>query len=374
MWLYEAAGFLVAAGMSLGFALLWLRNGMRRRRHVLDELLALRKVLEQDPLAGLSASGALILRLGLRGMRWQGQWYGAPVQGAVGDGAQSLAGALSHDFAQADVQLNLRVSLRGLRGEARLFAEQSAQMLFAIFEGALAARELALVSSMAQRARVAVFVQHDMRNLAQWVALVADDMDQAQTPAEIVRSVQRLREGASLARDRAQRISAALLRPDSGAGQAERWQPLDVLDDLAQAAAMHQVVLQIEPGPAGGLTLDWSASAWAAVLDNLLGNASRLSRERVGSARCKVRIAHTGQMLEISFETPDLPLEVPLPRLFEPWVGASPGGSGLGLYQARRVVLAAGGDLRAQPCGTGLGVTLSIPCKKSLLTTCDNPA
>jgi signal transduction histidine kinase len=361
MWLYEAAALLVAAGMSLGFALLWLRNGMRRRRHVLDELLALRKVLEQDLLEGLSASGALILRLGLRGMRWQGQWYGAPVQGAVGDGAQSLAGALSHDFAQADVQLNLRVSLRGLRGEARLFAEQSAQMLFAIFEGALAARELALVSSMAQRARVAVFVQHDMRNLAQWVALVADDMDQAQTPAEIVRSVQRLREGASLARDRAQRISAALLRPDSGAGQAERWQPLDVLDDLAQAAAMHQVVLQIEPGPAGGLTLDWSASAWAAVLDNLLGNASRLSRERVGSARCKVRIAHTGQMLEISFDTPDLPLEVPLPRLFEPWVGASPGGSGLGLYQARRVVLAAGGDLRAQPCGTGLSVTLSIP-------------
>ena len=361
MWLYEAAALLVAAGMSLGFALLWLRNGMRRRRHVLDELLALRKVLEQDPLEGLSASGALILRLGLRGMRWQGQWYGAPVQGAVGDGASSQAGALSHDFAQADIQLNLRVSLRGLRGEARLFAEQSAQMLFAIFEGALAARELALVSSMAQRARVAVFVQHDMRNLAQWVALVADDMDQAQTPAEIVRSVQRLREGASLARDRAQRISAALLRPDSGAGQAERWQPLDVLDDLAQAAAMHQVVLQIEPGPAGGLTLDWSASAWAAVLDNLLGNASRLSRERVGSARCKVRIAHTGQMLEISFETPDLPLEVPLPRLFEPWVGASPGGSGLGLYQARRVVLAAGGDLRAQPCGTGLSVTLSIP-------------
>ena len=73
MWLYEAAALLVAAGMSLGFALLWLRNGMRRRRHVLDELLALRKVLEQDLLEGLSASGALILRLGLRGIqavRW----------------------------------------------------------------------------------------------------------------------------------------------------------------------------------------------------------------------------------------------------------------------------------------------------------------
>jgi signal transduction histidine kinase len=372
MWLYEAAGILVAAGLSLGFALLWLRNGMRRRRHVLDELLALRKVLEQDPLAGLAQSGALVLRLGLRGMRWQGHWYGAPVQGAVGDGAPGAAGALTHDFAQPDVQLNLRVSLRGLRGEARLFAEQSAQMLFAIFEGALAARELALVSAMAQRARVAVFVQHDMRNLAQWVALVADDMDQAQTPAEIVRSVQRLREGASLARDRAQRISAALLRPDAGTGQAERWQPLDVLEDLTQAAAMHQVTLQIEPGPDNGLKLDWSAPAWAAVLDNVLGNASRLSRERVGSPRCKVRIARVGQTVEITFETPDLPLEVPLPRLFEPWVGASPGGSGLGLYQARRVVLAAGGDLRAQICGDGLGVTLSVPCKNSLLTNCDN--
>ena len=303
-----------------------------------------------------------------------------------------------HDFRQADLHLQLRVGLHGLRGEARLFAEQAAQLLFAILHGALAARELALVSAMAQRARMAVFVQHDLRNLAQWVELMADQFATAPDEAALLQAARRMRPAAVQAQQRARRVADALLRTDvSGDGErrgivaprddggidgrdaageaaasddgaaAERpWLPLAPL--LRDAAARHQVRLEL----VGDFGTDdeprsvcWDSVGWTAVVENLLGNVSRLSREALQDARCTVRLRDVDGGLELAFETPQLPLRIPLTRLFEPWVGASPGGTGLGLYQARRAALAAGGDLRAEPCGSGIAVILFLPCKET---------
>lgn len=362
-WAYALALVMVGAGLSLAFALLWLSLAARRRRNVLTELLGLRERLEREPLEGLAESGPLVMRLGLPGMRWHGRWYGAEVSGSVGRAV--LPPVLGHAITQPDVHLQLEVSLHGLRGEARLFAEQSAQLLFAILEGALAARELALVSAMAQRARVAVFVQHDMRNLSQWVALVTEDLERSQSPQELLASARRLQQGAPMARDRAQRIAAALSRPGHGQTAGGDWQRIDILGDLDQAAAMHQVDIARAPGLPAAIQWHWSAQAWATLLDNMLGNVSRLARESMVPAHCAIRWAESADGAQLTFSTPQLPLRVPLQHLFEPWSGASPGGSGLGLYQARRAVMAAGGDLQAAPCETGLSVTLSLPRKNS---------
>lgn len=362
-WAYAAALVLVGAGLSLAFALLWLGRAARRRRHVLDELLGLRRRLEREPLEGLAESGALVERLGLPGLRWHGSWYGAEVAGGVGQPVATPV--MAYAISQPDVRLQLEVSLRGLRGEARLFAEQAAQLLFAILDGALAARELALVSAMAQRARLAVFVQHDMRNLSQWVALVTEDLERSQTPDELLASARRLQQGAAMARDRAQRIGAALARPGQGEAANARWQRLDLLHDLEQAAAMHQVTLRKDAAMPASLHWDWSPLAWATLLDNVLGNISRLAREQVAPAWCAVRWRLVEGGAELAFDTPQLPLDVSLQHLFEPWSGASPGGSGLGLYQARRAVVAARGNLQAAPCETGLSVTLFLPRKNS---------
>ena len=362
-WAYAIALVMVGAGLTLAFALMWLGRASRQRRHVLEELLDLRKRLALEPLEALAASGTLVARLGLPGMRWQGSWYGAKVLNSVGGAVKPPM--LTYAIEQPDVSLSLEVSMRGLRGEARLFAEQSAQLLFAILEGALAARELALVSAMAQRARVAVFVQHDMRNLSQWAALVTEDLERAHTPEQLLASARRLQQGAPMARDRAQRIAAALARPHNAQPVQGDWQPLDLWRDLVQAAAMHQVELTATPELRAMPHWDWSPKAWATVLDNLLGNVSRLARESMLPARCALQWQVGEDGARLTFSTPELPLNVRLQHLFEPWSGASPGGSGLGLYQARRAAIAAGGDLQAEPCETGLSVILCLPRKKS---------
>jgi len=370
------AAFLVGGGLGLAFALVWLRRGARRRRRVLSGALALRARFERDPLATLSGCSDWIADADLPGMEWEGEWYGARVSGSIGapPSAQRPFDRLSQAFSQTDVQLRVTMSLRGVRGEARLFAEQAAQWLFVVLEGALAARELALTASMAQRARLAVFVQHDMRNLAQWVELLAEDLGQAETSDVLLEQAQRLRQGAAAARDRAQRIMAAMSR-NSAQAAAEtpawsdlHWRVLDLRAELEQGAALHQVALNFTGEWSSRPEAPWDPQAWAVVLDNILGNISRLSREILLPAQCAVRWlprGERGETGELSFDTPQLPIRVPLDRLFEPWVGTSPTGSGLGLYQARRAALAAHGDLWATAFGSGLSVTLCINCKNS---------
>ena len=82
--LYAAAAFLVGGGASLALALLWLRVGVRRRRRVLDDLLALRGRFEADPLLALEQAAHWIRTAGLRGLAWRGEWYGVQVAGSAG--------------------------------------------------------------------------------------------------------------------------------------------------------------------------------------------------------------------------------------------------------------------------------------------------
>lgn len=372
--LYGAATALMVAGLSIGLALLWLRRLSRQHRQRMDQLLALRGQLHEDPLGTLARHQDTLARLGLRSIDWQGSWYGAPVSGNLGEkilATPTTQGqVLSQHFEYDDIALELRIGLRGLRGERRLFAMQAAEVLLAMLQGALAARQLALVAAVSQRARVGVFLQHDMRNLAQWVQLVADDFAAAQNDEALLASAQRLRGNAALAASRAQGIMQALLNPalpkasDSTGSQAQ-WTALDLGAHILQAGEMHQVAIDLE----GAATLPWDARALATVLDNVLGNVSGLSRERLLSARCRVVIAQEGpadsRLVCVRFETPQLPLEIPLEKLFEPWATSGNVNQGLGLYQARKQAQSAGATLEAEFMGNGISVTLCLPCKKS---------
>jgi signal transduction histidine kinase len=318
-------------------------------------------------------------------MDWRGNWYGSPVFTRMGPPIPAIVHGAATDargqrrfddrvlcqsFQFDDISLDFRIGLKGLRGERHLFAVQAAEVLFAMLQGALAARQLALVAAVSQRARVGVFLQHDMRNLAQWVQLVAEDFAAAQDDQTLMVRARRLRSNAALAANRAERMAKALLNPT--------WQPslsapltsqedpesafmLDLDEHIRQAGELHQVEIELE----GGAWLQWDEQALATVLDNVLGNVSTLSRERMLPAHCGVRVIEEGQDIVVHFETPQLPLEIPLDKLFEPWATSGTVNKGLGMYQARKQALQAGGNLYAEPMGQGIRITLRMPCKNS---------
>ena len=382
--LYDAAAVLVVAGISIGLVLLYLRRQSRLHRLRMGKLLALRHDLYDDPLATLTRHQATLANAGLRQLDCIGNWYGTPVAIRLGRKMPPHTGPAGHTgqqisqrFDYDDIALTLRIGLTGLRGERRLFALQAAQVLFAMLQGALAARQLALVAATSQRARVGVFLQHDMRNLAQWVQLVAEDFEAADTDDKLMARARRLRSNAPQAARRAQRMSQAMLNPtwqpsasaslqgaSSFGAQRDEQSEQDQLDlpaYIEEAAQIHQVNISLT----GSATVEWDSAALVTVLDNLLGNVSGLSRDGMQSAQCSVVIENLDDRVDIRFETPHLPLEIPLEKLFEPWASSRNTNKGLGLYQARKQALAAGGQLTAQRLEKGISVTLSIPCKKS---------
>ena len=357
---YLFAAWIVGAGVGLAFALVWLGRQARRRDR-LNEVMALREPLQRDPLGTLAKAADWLPTLGLPGLAWDGHWYGAPLQGGVGKPWQATAG-VEHTVRFDEVQLRLRVSLAGLRGESALLADRTAQLLFVVVDGALAARELALLGVTAQRARMAVFVQHDMRNLAQWVALTAESLQAADQDPALLRVARRLRDSAGLAQQRARRLSEAMLSdPGHAHPELEASSPWDWRAHLKHAALQHQVTLTMQ-GEGPPRLLRWSASAWDTLVDNLLGNVSRLARGRLEAARCDIRVTQeAGGTWSWTFDSPGLALDLPLERVFEPWVGGQPGRTGLGLYQARKAVQSAGGLLRAEAAGAGLRLVLRLP-------------
>ena len=383
--LYDAAVALVVAGASVGLTMFWLRFLSRQHRRRVDQLLALREALHDDLLGTLVLHQKTLANLGLRSLDWRGNWYGSPVFTRLGakipinlhEGAPLLSfegerisdRVLHQRFDYDDISLEFRIGLKGLRGERHLFAVQAAEVLFAMIQGALAARQLALVAASSQRARVGVFLQHDMRNLAQWVQLVAEDFGSAQSDAELLARAKRLKKNAAHATQRAERMSQALLNPAWQASASAPLEPhdtpgpesLDLAEHILQAAELHQVDVEL----VGTGRADWDSHALVAVLDNVLGNVSSLSRERMLPASCRVVIKQDAENTLVSMETSQLRLEIPLEKLFEPWSSSGPVNKGLGMYQARKQAQAAGGDLFAESLGTGLRVVLSIPCKKS---------
>jgi len=379
--LYDAAIALVVAGSSVGLTMLWLRLLSRQHRRRMDQLLALREALHEDLLGTLVLHQKTLANLGLRSLDWRGNWYGSPVFTRLGakiplnlhEGAPLLSfegerindRVLHQRFDYDDISLEFRIGLKGLRGERHLFAVQAAEVLFAMIQGALAARQLALVAASSQRARVGVFLQHDMRNLAQWVQLVAEDFGSAENDAELLARAKRLKKNSAHATQRAERMSQALLNPAWQASasapleahEAPGTESLDLAEHIRQAAELHQVTVEL----VGTAQVDWDSHALAAVLDNVLGNVSSLSRERLLPASCRIVIRQDAQNTLVSIETSQLRLEIPLEKLFEPWSSSGPINKGLGMYQARKQAQAAGGDLFAEPLGAGLRLVLSIP-------------
>ncbi len=379
--LYDAAVALVVAGLSVGLTMFWLRFLSRQHRRRMDQLLALREALHEDLLGTLVLHQKTLADLGLRSLDWRGSWYGSPVftrLGAkiplnlhAGGPVLSLQGerisdrVLHQRFDYDDISLEFRIGLKGLRGERHLFAVQAAEVLFAMIQGALAARQLALVAASSQRARVGVFLQHDMRNLAQWVQLVAEDFGSAESDAELLARAKRLKKNAAHATQRAERMSQALLNPTWQASasaplethDAPAFELLDLGEHIRQAAELHQVEVDL----LGAAQVDWDSHALAAVLDNVLGNVSSLSRERMVPARCRIVIKQDAQNTLVGMETRQLRLDIPLEKLFEPWSSSGSVNKGLGMYQARKQAQTAGGELFAEPLGEGIRVVLAIP-------------
>ncbi len=318
-----------------------------------------------------TAAWPILQEAGWRTLQWEGDWYGQRVQGVLGDPlnpALSTADPLQTFLVNGNAEAHLRITLRhgAPRGERRLFANHLAQVFVLLLETRLRERTAALSAALAERARLSLYLQHDMRNLAQWVSWVGTDFAQADTPEALTRVAQRLQSNAPLVLERAQRLMAALGKDPQASTPCE----VHLRNALEQAARLAGVEI----------TISGDATTWMApellerALDNLLGNLARDWREGLTLAPTAMITppppSQPDALVCVSLVCPLPPqgLDMPPEKLFEPFASGRPGGLGLGLYQARHCLRTAGGDMHASVADQSLQFTLLLPqyCRNSV--------
>lgn len=317
-----------------------------------------------------AAAWPVLQAAGWRTLHWEGDWYGQRVQGSLGDPldpANTAMEPLQTFDVNGSAEAHLHVGLRhgAPRGEKRLFANHLAQVFVLLLETRLRERTAALSAALAERARLSLYLQHDMRNLAQWVGWVGTDFVQADTPEVLMRVAQRLQGNAPLVLERAQRLMAAL----GNGRQASTPRTVPLRNALEQAARLAGIEISIQ-----GDNTAWIApELLERALDNLLSNLATDWREGLTLAPSAVidaplASAGPGAQARVALACPLPPrgLDLPPEKLFEPFASGRPGGLGLGLYQARHCLREAGGELHATVVDQQLRFTLLLPqeCEK----------
>lgn len=351
------AWVLVSLGGILLLAALAVWHRGKRIRRCIAELLAL--PADMHPLRWPEKAHPILARAGVAGIDWKGVWFGDAVNGHWGPpttdhwSCQTL-------HAGPDCQIELRWADVARTDETRALALAVVDVFAQTWLSRMRERTQAVAVALAQRAHVQLYWQHDMRNLAQWVGMLAEEFSSA-TPEQLPRLAQRLQRQAPLLQARAQKLLAATeVATPSQSDDLPHADARHVLENAAELAGLAIDVRAPEgEGALPSLPLDApQVEALERALDNIFSNIARDSTARhlATPLSCECRVQ--GGDLQAQLQTPSLCTPWPR-RAFEPL--KSPTGSGMGLYQARRSLRDAQGDLQASDSPQGVTFLIQLP-------------
>lgn len=104
------------------------------------------------------------------------------------------------------------------------------------------------------------------------------------------------------------------------------------------------------------------ASLLRVVVENLVRNAIEAASSSEGEKRVEIEVGRAGErgMLRVSDNGPGI-AEEEIPRVFLPFQSGRPGGFGLGLALARKIILLHEGDIRLERATRGMVATIELP-------------
>jgi hypothetical protein len=335
----------------------YLAQRVRTHRRSLAQLLQQAKT-SIDPLQLPAAAWPALSKGGIARLEYSGLWFGQSVTSSFGVMPNDNA---LHPFnfniiADSDVNLEFRLYAQMDRGEARLFAENLAGVFRLLLETAMHGKMEALSAALAEQAKLTLYLQHDLRNLAQWVEWLAADFANVNNDDDLLGVATRLYSSAPHAAKRARHILDATCKSPL---TKPREPQIIALGDAIRDAAEHAGI---------AVSLAQEANVFLRrdlldrTLDNLFSNVAPLLRLHtdIGIA---VTIIRQPDRVIARIQIPHLPelAQLPPEKLFEPFASGRPGGLGLGLYQAHLSLSEAGGQLVAEIENDHICFLLSLP-------------
>lgn len=204
------------------------------------------------------------------------------------------------------------------------------------------------------------FVAHDMKNVASQLAMIVQNARYHEGDAEFNRDVlATVRSAHERMRDLLTTLRKQREKPLGGF-----IVPIDLIrDELDAIQRLRGLTIHLEhDGRTAVVAME--AAAFRSVITHLCANAIEAS-----SGDVEVRVHH--EALRVQIEVADkgggMSAEFVRDNLFQPFGSTKGDGLGIGAFQARELIRAAGGDLLVSSClGSGTTMRILLPCVRPL--------
>lgn len=342
--------YLILVGGSILIATAWLLYRARTQTQLGQELVRLNEELRFDLPNFLRQCWPVLAAGGFSGLRWEMNWFGSIINGSEGKATNRDIGQV---FQVPEIGLTINLFQRKHGWEQRYFSSVLAEKLFLLVRMDMWIKLGTVRGTFDQTAKLTVFLQHDMKNLLQLISLAADQLEsiEAGTESKILASLQLT---VPATRDRAIHMLKALVG-DAGSGDPVA---ISLADQLKQSSAMYELPVTINGDAIASVREDSLHS----IIENLLGNYASLARSGNSPVELMINIAKDGNSALMTIEdTNGKPCLWP-ERLFEPFWSEHGRGRGIGLYQARQLAIASGGEISVRaPTDGPLKFIVSLP-------------
>jgi signal transduction histidine kinase len=327
--------YLILMGVTIGSVLAALWYKARRASMLNLSLIRLNEQHGFDAPAFLEAAWPLLAQSSLRGFGWQLDWFGVLKHGQSGVQQGRLT---QRALDVGEMKLTARFYRHEGRGEQRYFEETLIETFMLLLRTDMLIKAGATDATLSQMSKLNLFLQHDMKNIAQFIQLMSDQLASVPVGKEH-KVLDYLRVATPLIRHRADRIVRTLTL---GTAPAEPSRPVALRPLLAQLCELYGLGYLID----GEALVEVAGNALETVLDNILKNYQDLGlRDNLAPLQLQIAISSVDGMVEIVVKAPQAPRTPAPERLFEPFWSSAPAGLGIGLYQAKHLMALQGGAL-----------------------------
>lgn len=335
--------YLLLVGATIGAVLAVLWYQARNASRISLALIRLNEQHRFDTPALLRNAWPLLSQAGLAGIAWRLDWFGVVIEERAGT---AKGQCIEHRIDVAETSLSITLYQPVRRGERRYFGENLIATFLLLLRTDMLIKANATDTTFAQMSKLNLFLQHDMKNIAQFIQLMADQLASV-PPGKEQQVFDYLRTAAPMMRNRADRIVGTLT---AGRPSDTVLRTVDLDEEIRTLCTLYRLDCSI----AGSARLQVPENTLDTALDNILKNYSDLAeRERQGRPAISVAIIAGERGTDVTIEAINAPPVEHMERLFEPFWSSHPAGLGIGLYQAKQRLAACNASLQARRTGQG---------------------
>ena len=326
--------YLILVGTSILAATAWLLREYRKQVLHNRELIQLNESVTYDLPDFLRQCWLPLQHGGFSGFVWELDWFGTRLSGQQGDCKGSQ---INQQLDVKEIALSIQLYTRQRSWERRWFTSTLAENFFLLLRMNMWIKLGSVQGAFEQSARMAVFLQHDVKNLVQLIGLLSDQVSQP-IPGREQQLLAALQATLPAVRDRADQLLDNLRDTPPAGGEEE----FELKHLIHETAALYELPITIH----GNALCHLNPGQLQGIFDNLLSNyAHQIHKHAQHKADIQVCINPQPRQIDVSIsDCHATPFPSP-ERLFEPFWSEQGVGRGIGLYQARQQTQELGGKL-----------------------------